>query len=392
MRLNIWLLMAAQSLNQSGASMVVLVGGLIGAQLAPSLGWATMPVALMVVGIAAATVPVSMAMQRWGRKRVFIGGNLVAMTGALGAALALQQQSFFLFCAGAFVLGLSLAFVQQYRFAAMESVPEQQMPKAASKVLLAGLVAAFIGPELGVFGQHLFDQEFMASFLGLACLQVLAAAFLLFFKESAGLRQQGVRGGRPMLAIIRQPVLQVAVMAATVGYAVMSFVMTATPVSMHVTHQLPLTDAKWVIQSHIMAMYLPSLISGWLVARFGVARLMVAGCTIFLFCIAVAWSGVALVNFWVALVLLGVAWNFLFVSGTVLLPSSYSTEERFRVQGLNEFIVFGTQAVASLSSGWVLTSMGWHSLLLICIPMVAAQLLLVWSWCQWRPSGHPKVT
>ncbi len=380
MPVNVWLLMAAQSLNQSGASMVVLVGGLIGSQLAPSPAWVTVPVACMVIGTALATVPVSMSMQRWGRKPVFIAGTLFAMSGSLSAAAAIHAESFYLFCGATILLGSSLAFGQQYRFAAMETVPQAMMPRAASRVLLAGLIAAFLGPELGVRGRNLLEWEYSGSFVGLACLQLLALAVLLFYREGARPQAAEHAGGRPLREIMHSTCFWVAVMAATVGYVVMSFVMTATPVSMHVHHGLELADTKWVIQSHIMAMYLPSLFSGWLIARFGEARLMLTGCLLYVLCIGVALSGVALEHFWVALMLLGLAWNFLFVSGTAMLPSTYRDEERFRVQGFNEFVVFGSQALAALSSGWVLSSIGWQPLLMLCLPMVGVQLALLWLW------------
>ena len=174
--------------------------------------------------------------------------------------------------------------------------------------------------------------------------------------------------------------------AGAIGYAMMSFIMTATPVSMHVMQGHALADTKWVIQSHIMAMYLPSLVSGWLIAKFGVGRLMVVGCVVYLLCIVVASMGIALPNYWIGLILLGIGWNFLFVSGTALLPHSYRHEERFRVQGFNEFIVFGTQALASLSSGWVLSGLGWQNLLFLCVPIVLVQLLLLLNW-KLRPRG-----
>jgi MFS family permease len=380
MPFNIWVLMAAQSLNQSAASMVVLVGGLIGSQLAPSTAWVTVPVACMVIGTALATVPVSLSMQRWGRKPVFISGTLFAMCGSLSAAWAIHAQDFFLFCAATVLLGSSLAFGQQYRFAAMESVSAGMMPRAASRVLLAGLIAAFIGPELGMRGRLLLEWEYGGSFVGLACLQLLALGILQFYREGSRPRLEEHKSGRPLREIMRNTRFWVAVMAATVGYVVMSFVMTATPVSMHVHHGHELADTKWVIQSHIMAMYIPSLFSGWLIARFGEGKLMLIGCLLYLLCIGVAFSGVTLENFWVALILLGLAWNFLFVSGTALLPSTYRDEERFRVQGFNEFVVFGSQAVAALSSGWVLSTIGWQPLLLLCLPMVGVQLALLWVW------------
>jgi predicted MFS family arabinose efflux permease len=378
--LNVWALMAAQSFNQSGASMVVLVGGLIGSQLAPSPVWMTVPVACMVIGTALATVPVSMSMQRWGRKPVFMAGTLFGMCGSLFAAQAIIQQEFFLFCAATILLGSSLAFGQQYRFAAMESVAQAHMPRAASRVLLAGLIAAFMGPELGMRGRELLSTEYSGSFVGLAGLQLLGLCCLLFYREGERLASGPEKGGRPLTTIMQSTAFWVAIMSATVGYVVMAFVMTATPVSMHVHHGYDLADTKWVIQSHIMAMYIPSLFSGWLISNFGAGRLMFAGCLLFILCIGVALAGADLGNFWGALILLGMAWNFMFISGTSLLPTTHRDEERFRVQGFNEFVVFGSQAVASLSSGLVLATIGWQPLLLLCLPMIGVQLALLYLW------------
>ena len=288
---NVWLLMAAQALNQCCAPMVVLIGGLIGAQLAPIPQLVTLPVALMVVGTACATVPVSLCMQRWGRKRVFLAGNFVAMGGALLAAFSLRAVTFWGFCLGALLLGSSLAIVQQYRFAAMESVSLDMMPRAASRILLAGLAAAYVGPELGVWGQNLLPTEYMGSFLGLLLLNGIAIGLLLFVREAGHERGHGAGSGRSLGQIMTQPLFWTAVGAGAIGYAMMSFIMTATPVSMHVMQGHALADTKWVIQSHIMAMYLPSLVSGWLIAKFGVGRLMVVGCVVYLLCIVVASMG-----------------------------------------------------------------------------------------------------
>jgi MFS family permease len=380
MPLNVWLLMAAQALNQCCAPMVVLVGGLIGAQLAPIPELVTLPVALMVVGVALATVPVSLSMQRWGRKRVFIAGNFVAIGGAILAAAALAAKNYWGFCAGTLLLGSSLAFVQQYRFAAMESVAPAQMPRAASRLLLAGLFAAFVGPELGVWGQNFLSVEYAGSFLALLLLNTAAIGLLLFVRDMGQNAGHAAGGGRSLGQIMGQPVFWAAVGAGAIGYALMSFIMTATPVSMHMMEGHSLADTKWVIQSHIMAMYLPSLLSGWLISRLGMGRIMFAGCCVYLLCITVASLGIALPNYWIGLILLGIGWNFLFVAGTALLPQSYRAEERFRVQGFNEAIVFDTQAVASLSSGWVLSGLGWHTLLLLGLPLVFVQLFLLLIW------------
>jgi MFS family permease len=380
---NVWVLMLAQVFNQSSAPVMVLIGGLIGASLAPSPQWVTLPVALMVVGTALAALPVSRLMRRWGRKRVFMLGTGVSSVGAAVAAAAVQTASFAVFCMGSLFLGASLAFVQQYRFAAMESVGVADMPRAASRMLLAGLAAAFVGPELAVWGQHLTTAPYVGSLLGLILLNLFGLLVLSQFHnvEAPAAEKRG-GSGRPLAEIARHRVFWIAILGATLGYAVMSFIMTATPVSMHVMQAHSLTETKWVIQSHIAAMYLPSLVSGTLISRFGTAPVMGVGCLAFVASIVAASSGLEVVHYWLALVFLGIGWNFLFVGGTTLLPSSYQPEERFRVQGLNELVVFGCQAVASLSAGWVLVALGWHSMLLLCLPLIAVFALLLFSW--WR--------
>jgi len=377
---NVWFLLAAQALNQSCAPMLVLVGGLIGSQLAPSQALATLPVALMVVGTAFSVIPVVMASRRWGRKRVFYAGILVSSCGGLLCSYSLMQQWFIGFCGGAGLMGASLAVVQQYRFAAMESVTPDLVPKAASRLLLAGLVAAFLGPELAVWGRDVLATPYAASFLSLLVLNLLAAAVLVAYKPATITISQRAAVVQPWRQLLSQPVLWVAIAGAMVGYTTMSFIMTATPISMHVLAGHDLTATKWVIQSHIVAMYLPSLFSGWLISRFGTARIMRVGCLALLSAVVVAGSGTALNNYWLALILLGIGWNFLFVSGTALLPSAYGDGEPFRVQALNEFLVFGSQAVAALSAGWVLAGLGWASLLYISVPLILAHLLLLLYW------------
>jgi MFS family permease len=185
---------------------------------------------------------------------------------------------------------------------------------------------------------------------------------------------------RPLKVIMRSPVFWVAVLAAAIGYAVMSYIMTATPVSMHVMEGHSLGETKWVIQSHIFAMFLPSLFSGRLIDRFGASRLMIAGLFLYGICIVIALSGQQVLHYWGGLVLLGLGWNFLFVSGTVLLPQSYEPEERFKVQGFNDFFVFALQAVASLSSGAIIYKFGWDKLVLLALPFLLLQLLAMYIW------------
>ncbi|WP_250655290.1 MFS transporter [Alkalimarinus coralli] len=377
---NVWLLMLVGSIAMMAAPMVVFSGGLIGAALAPDSSLATLPVAIMVVGTAVAAVPVTFLMQSIGRKLSFLLGSLVSFCGALLSAYSVNEQLFWGFCSGIFLLGAGLAFVQQYRFAAMESVAPDDMARAAARVLLGGLIAAYAGPEISLRSKELFSVHYVGGFVILAMLYLVCAMLLLFYKSNAMIVTEERGEGRSLVEIASHPVFWTAVLSAAVGYAVMSFVMTATPMSMHITMGHSLEDTKWVIQSHIMAMFIPSFFSGWLISRFGTGNIMLAGVAAFLLCIVVAFVDQALMNYWLALVLLGVGWNFLFVGGTSLLPQSYRKGEQFKAQAFNEFFVFGFQAVASLSSGWVLYTLGWQSLLLICIPLLVVVLFSIVLW------------
>lgn len=380
MHKNVWILTTAQAFMMSLNSLNVFVGGLVGSRLAPTERWATLPVASIVVGMALATVPMSMIMKKIGRKKTFLLVSLYSILVALGASYAVSVEHFYLFTFCTFLLGVTSACLMQFRFASMESVSPELVPKAASFVLLGGIAAAFIGPEAGLLGKSLLTVDFSGSYLLLACLFVAGFGVLLFYENTAIADSNDDIAQRPLRKISQQPVFWTAVLGATIGYAVMVFIMTATPVSMHIMDKHSLADTKWVIQSHIVAMFLPSLFTGALIKRFGVAKIMLAGLITYLLCFVVAFSDHLLHNYWISLILLGVGWNFLFVSSTVLLPRAYTAGERFKVQALNEFIVFGTQAVTSLSAGWVVFSLGWENLLLLTLPAIAIQLIVIWFW------------
>lgn len=377
---NVWVLVVAQSLMMSVSSLVVFAGGLIGTKIAPVEKLATLPVASMVIGTAASVVPVTMLMKKLGRRQSFLLIVFYSIVVASFVCYAIYVQSFSLFCAGTFLFGVTSACVMQFRFAAMESVPPHLIPDAASSVLLGGIAAAFIGPEVAVLGKNLFEVEFLGSFILLAALFVLSFLVLLAFKNQKIDFNESTANSRPLKVIARQNVFWVAVLGAAVGYAVMSFIMTATPVSMHVMDGHSLHHTKWVIQSHILAMYVPSLFTAFIVNKLGVARMMILGLIAYLICIAIAYSGHHLENYWISLILLGVGWNFLFIGGTTLLPRSYQPNERFKVQAINEFIVFGTQAAASLTAGWIVYAIGWELMLLVTLPVILLQMIVVINW------------
>lgn len=378
---NVWVLTVAQSLMMSVSSMMVFAGGLIGSKIAPIAKLATLPIASLIIGTAAMAIPVSLAMKKYGRRKSFLFISLYSAVIALLAALAIAETEFYLFCFCAFLLGSTNACVMQFRFAAMESVPAAHLPKAASTVLLGGIAAAFIGPEVAISGKDLLGQEFIGSFLLLAIIFLLAFLVLLIFKNiQPALSTTSTAPQRSLKVICSQHIFWVAVSSAAVGYAIMSFIMTGTPVSMHTMDGHSLNHTKWVIQSHILAMYLPSIISATIIRKIGIPRMMLAGLAAYLLCIGIAFSGHHLGNYWISLILLGIGWNFLFIGGTTLLPQAYVLEERFKTQAINEFIVFGMQATAALSAGWILFAMGWEKMLMVTVPLILFQLAVVVRW------------
>jgi len=268
---NVWLLAMAQALSNAGSFLVVLLGGILGAGLAPVPALATLPISLTVVGLAIGTLPATLSMQRFGRRPVFLASALLAAAASLVAAFGIQHASFALFCAATFVIGLNRAVVMQYRFAATEHVEAPLAGRAVATVMIGALLAAWLGPEIAVRAADLVPAaHYAGSFVAAAGL-FAANALLLTRLPTSHLAQESVRGpARPLGTIVRQPTFIVAVAAGVVSYAVMSFIMTATPVSMHVMDHLSEQDTKWVIQSHLLAMYLPSLVSGRIVERLGV--------------------------------------------------------------------------------------------------------------------------
>ena len=361
-------------------SLNVFAGGIIGNRIAPSSNLATMPVASIIVGTALATVPLMMVMKKLGRRRTFLIVAIYSILVSLGAAYAIFTSHFYLFSFCTFLLGVTSACIMQFRFASMESVGIAQVPKAASYVLLGGIAAAYIGPEVALLGKDIFPAEFAGSFVLLGGLFALGFLVLLRYENTIGHEEDIEREPRKMAEIAGQWTFWVAILGATIGYAVMAFIMTATPVSMHVMDGHSLNITKSVIQSHIVAMFLPSLITGHLIKKLGVSKVMVMGLISYLICIAFAYSGHFVHNYWVALILLGVGWNFLFVAGTTLLPRTHTASERFKVQAFNEFFLFSSQAIASLSAGWVVFKFGWETLLLVSLPFIAIQFLALIIW------------
>ena len=384
---NAILLALTQALGNSGASIVVFVGGIIGAEMAPSLALSTMPVSLMVVGVALATIPTALLLRRVGRRKGYMVGAAIGFLAALFAAYAILQASFVLFCTATLLIGVNGAFIAQYRFGAAESVPPKRSGQAVSFVLLGGIAAGYLGPEIARRTQYLLPAgPFSGTFIILAGMFAVVVALLYFLDEITPYAVDTTQPERPLGQVITQPAYLAAVISGVVAYGVMSFIMTATPVEMHTLHGFTLEDTAFVIQSHIIAMYLPSLLTGPLLARLGLQRVMLAGWLCLLACVGLGMVSHQLLEYWGTLVLLGMGWNFLFVGATVLLTQSYRSSERFKAQAVNDFTIFGIQAITSLTAGTVLFNASWDTLLMLNLPVLAILLLVLLQLRRWQPA------
>jgi MFS family permease len=359
---------------------MVLAGSLVGAELAPSNSWATAPIAIMILGTAITVIPVTQCMRILGRKDTLLLTMLIGVLTCGLAMLALQIQSFSLFCLSSFLFGLNNASILQTRFAAMESVGEDHNATAASMVMAGGIIAAYIGPEIAVAGKQLTGVDYQGSFLlGAACI-ILAALLLSQVKPSGMGAATTAKSNTSTLALMRNPSFCLALASGSVAYIIMSFVMTGTPISMHHFHGHSLIDTKWVIQSHIAAMFLPSFIAPVLFKYLSIRGMMLVGLVCYCATIAIGFADVTVNGFWIQLVLLGIGWNFLFVSGTSLLPSTHREDERFKAQGVNDFAIFSFQAIAALSAGWAIYLLSWQQILLGCFIPIGLMLgILIWE-------------
>ena len=371
---NVRLLVLANVLIVGGSVLMVTLGGIVGAELAPTIALATLPMSLIVVGTAITTVPASMAMSRFGRRVGFAGAACLAAAAAAGAGYAVIVANFVGFCVASACIGIVLGFTVQFRFAAVESVPAHRASTAISMVLLGAMGGAFLGPALATQGQNwIAGHAHAGSLFAMSACYVIAAGLLLGIKQTREVRAATAADApRPLATIVRQTPFIVAVLAGVVAQGTMVFVMTATPLSMHVMDGHSLEDTALVIQSHVLAMYAPSLISGYLVERLGVRRMMTAGAATLALTLAAGLLGTQFHHYWWSMVLLGLGWNFLFVGGTTLLVQTYRPSERFGAQSVNEFCVFTTSATASLLAGTVIYLYGWNMVLMACVPVLVA--------------------
>jgi MFS family permease len=381
-------LATAQALGSTGQIMMATLSAIVGATLSPSPPLATLPVTAGIVGVATATLPVAALIRRIGRRPVFAAALLWGAAGALLASASIHAGSFAGYCAGCFMMGNNMAVIAQYRFAAAELVPNPLVSRTVSALMLSTLFAAVAAPWLALRFRHLLPAEFSGSFVVLPVLYLSAAAVMLFLPfDGAGRSGQATGASAPLGAILARPPVRLAMACAAIGYGVMSLVMTATPLSMHVMDRHTVEATAGVIRGHMLAMFTPSLVSGWLIAKLGLKRMLWCGLVLNVACIALAVNGQDVWNYRFALIALGIGWNFLFIGGTTLLATACTHAEGRRVQGINDFVMFGTMAAASLSAGALLDGVGW-----VWMQAVAAVLLMPIAVGLWRTRlGGPAI-
>lgn len=375
---NALVLAAAASLGGASPAIVVSLGGLVGQTLADDKSFATLPVSLLQLGLATGTIPAALLMRKVGRRTGYIVGALIGVLAGCVAAYGIASAVFATFCLGTFIAGWFGSFVQSYRFAATDAASPGFSARAISWVMAGGLISGIIGPQTVIWTRDAVEgAPFAGGFIGQAAL-ALASIVVISFLRPTPVVGGSRGGGRPLGEIIRQPRFVTAAVTGLVSYGLMSFLMTAAPIAM-VGCGHTVSDAALGIQWHVLGMFGPSFFTGRLIGRFGKERVTAAGLLLIAGAAATGLSGLGLAYFWLGLVLLGVGWNFAFIGATALVTECYRPEERAKVQAANDFLVFGSVAVASFSSGSLLNSGGWEMVNWLVFPPVAIALaLLLW--------------
>ena len=380
MNRNLFLLILSQVFGFTAATVTVFISGIIGSDLSSIKTLSTLPPSIYVVGTAAATIFAAKIMSIIGRRLGFIFASVAGSISCLIGAYAIIIESFFIFCFAKFILGATMAFTHQYRFAAAESVEKEKAPKAISSLLLAGIVAAFLGIGLANYTKNFVsDYLYVGSYLTLAVLTLIPSFLLFFFKDIREISfvSNKENNSRNYSEFFSDPKFLQAITSAAFAYAVMSFLMTATPISMHILHQLSLEKTGIVLQFHVLAMFLPSLVTGNLIKKFGYSNMMYLGVLFYFFTILLSFFQPSFLNYFISLIFLGIGWNFLFISGTSLLVTTYKPEEKFKAQGFNDLLVFSSMALASLLAGILISIASWKTVNLFCIPFLILIILSI---------------
>jgi MFS family permease len=379
-RRNAVVLAVAQALAGGNNVLMIATGSIVGAMLAPDRGLATLPISIYVLGMWMGTLPIGALARRFGRRAAFEIGTVFGVLTGVVCCVAVLNASFLLFCTGALLSGFYAAAHQAYRFAAADTASEAFRPKAISWVMIGGIFGGIVGPQLVIATKDLWQPHlFAATYLAQAGLALVSAAVLTLVKSPTPVWQASGAGGRPLGEIVRQPRFIVAVICGVASYAMMNMVMTSAPLAM-VECAHPAADAMLGIQWHVIGMFGPSFVTGSLIVRFGVERMVLTGLSLIVASALISVSGTTLWHFWIGLFLLGVGWNFAFVGATTMVTQCHRPSERTQVQAFNDFLVFGSMAVGSFSSGKVLASFGWTAVNEVVFPVVlTAGALLLWS-------------
>ena len=371
---NIGRLALAQALGGANANVVYATGAIVGSQLAPDPSLVTFPISLFVVGMACGTLPTGYISRRYGRRAAFlIGTTLGVVAGMIGLAAVLRA-SFALFCLATFVAGFYSAVVQSFRFAATDGAAPSLRARAISWVMVGGLVGGVIGPQMIQVTMDLWPPYlFAASFIGQSAFALASMAVLSGVSLPRPAASE-IASGRPLLEIVATPKFAIAALCGVVSYALMNLVMTSAPLAMRLCG-LSLSDSNLGIQWHVLAMFGPSFFTGGLIARFGAGRIVGVGLLLTCAAAIVDLSGLTVWHFWTGLVLLGLGWNFGFVGASAMVVETHRPEERNKVQSFNDFVIFGTMALGSFSSGKLLTSFGWDAVNWVAFPPIAIALI-----------------
>jgi MFS family permease len=367
---NVLVLSACQATLQTTGSTMIAVTGLAGFALAVDKSLATVPLTSYVLGSAVTTIPASLLMKRIGRRGGFLVGTATGMLGAAVCSLAMVVADFWLLCAGMFVMGVYTAFGKYYRLAAADGVTGDFRAKAISLTLAGGIVGGVFGPEMAKRSTDLFEATpYLGSYLSLIAVCLVATLFLTRLDIPRLSESDRRDSGRPLTEIMRQPVFIVAVLAAMLSYGIMNLMMTSTPLAMR-AHDHHFNDAAFVLEWHMIGMYGPSFFTGTLINRIGVLKTILAGIFLLFLCVVAALTGTALLNFWLALFLLGVGWNLMYVGGSALLTECHAPAERAKTQAANDFLVFVMMAISSAASGLLLNKSGWDAVNYGAVPFL----------------------
>jgi predicted MFS family arabinose efflux permease len=387
-RRNALVLAVTQALAGGNATVLVATAGIVGTMLAPDKSLATLPISIYVLGMWMGTLPIGALARRLGRRNTLQIGTVCGVLTGLICCLAVLQGSFLLFNVGAVFSGLYASAHQSYRFAAADTASEAFRPKAISWVLFGGVVAAVVGAQLVIATQDLWPPYlFAATYIGQSALALISAGVLMFLNVPKPPPRSAVGDGRSLAEIAKQPRFVVAVACGVAAFSMMNLVMTSAPLAMVMCNH-SVTDATLGLQWHVLGMYAPSFTTGALISRFGLERITGAGLALIIVAAVIGIAGISLWHFWIGLALLGVGWNFAFIGATTMVTHCHRPNERNKVQAFNDFLVFGSMAIGSFSSGALLVSFGWSMVNEVVFPVVlAATALLVWGALRGRRQG-----